>query len=299
MDKLKIIRRTTFVGAFCNIFLACIKIAVGLISKSNALVADGIHSFSDLITDLAIILGSKIWTAPADKNHPYGHGRFETLTNIFVGVLLAVVALGMGWRAFTALKEGHSSTPGIFAFWVAVLSIVIKEILYRWTANQAKISHSRAMYANAWHHRSDALSSIPVALAVIINYFYPQFKFVDPVATLLVSAMIINAAYSIIMPSLHEITETAMSDDDIEEQVRSYISQRDCTKEAHNIRVRRMGKDVFIDLHLLVDPALSIVEAHNIAKKTKRHLMEQNRHIFDVLIHVEPDTPEERKETKA
>lgn len=295
MDKLKIIRQATYVGAVCNIFLACIKIFVGTIAKSNALVADGIHSFSDLITDLAIILGSKIWTAPADRNHPYGHGRFETLTNIFIGTLLFCVAIGMGWKAFSSLIDGEVSSPGMLAFWVAVLSILIKEILYRWTVVQAKKVHSKALYANAWHHRSDALSSLPVAIAVIVNYFYPELTIVDPIATLIVSAMIIKAAYSIVMPSFQELTETAMNTDVIEKEICTYATAQSNIKEVHNIRVRRMGHDLFIDFHLLVEPNYTIVQAHDIAKKTKSYLMEHNKNIFDILIHLEPDNEEERK----
>jgi len=294
LDKLKIIRMTTWVGAICNVLLACVKITVGNIAHSNALVADGIHSFSDLLTDLAIILGSKIWMAPADENHPYGHGRYETITNIFIGGLLFFVAIAMGLRAFKALTEGHVSSPDILAFWVAIFSIVVKELLYRWTLSQAKRSHSKAMYANAWHHRSDALSSLPVAIAVIINYFYPQFKFVDPIATFLVSILIIKATYEIIMPSFYELTETA-TDNSIEKEVKHYVRFNENTKEVHDLRVRRMGKDIFVDFHLLVDPKLTIVQAHEIAKMTKAYLMGRNTDIFDVLIHIEPNLPEERK----
>ncbi|WP_439899327.1 cation diffusion facilitator family transporter [Photobacterium kishitanii] len=168
----KLIQKVTWVGSIANIALAFIKITVGKLTGSQALIADGVHSFSDLVTDTAIIIGSRYWTAPADTEHPYGHGRFETLTNIFIGFILAIVGIGIGWDSLHSISTQSHSQPGILAFSAAVASIVVKEALYRWTAIQAKSINSRALYANAWHHRSDALSSLPVAIAVIAKLFF-------------------------------------------------------------------------------------------------------------------------------
>lgn len=214
---LKLIHKATWVGSIANVALALLKITVGKVTGSQALIADGVHSFSDLVTDTAILIGSRYWTAPADKEHPYGHGRFETLTNIFIGVILAIVGIGIGWDSINSIGNEAKTNPGMLAFGAAVASILVKEILYRWTVVQAKKINSRALHANAWHHRSDALSSLPVAIAVIANYFVPDLHYLDQVAALLVTAMILKAAFEILWPAIMEITE-AEADSDIEKK---------------------------------------------------------------------------------
>lgn len=174
-QTVQVIRKATWIGSIANIILAVVKITIGKLTNSQALIADGVHSFSDLVTDAAILIGAKFWTAPADKEHPYGHGRFETLTNIFIGILLAFVGIGIGWESLHSISQEQHNSPSLLAFGAAVASIVVKEILYRWTVIQAKKVNSRALFANAWHHRSDALSSLPVAIAVIANYVVPDF----------------------------------------------------------------------------------------------------------------------------
>lgn len=289
----QVIRKATWVGSVANVGLAVVKIGVGKITGSQALVADGVHSFSDLVTDTAILIGSRYWTAPADKNHPYGHGRFETLTNIFIGVLLAAVGIGIGWDSLQALGQVPSATPGLLAFAAAVASIVVKEGLYRWTLVQAKRINSRALHANAWHHRTDALSSLPVAVAVIANYFIPGLHYLDQVAALLVTAMILKAAVEILWPAFLELTE-AEADSQIEAKIQQYAADDPDIREVHAIRSRRTGSTILLDFHLLVDPAMSVEHAHTISENFKSHILAKLDEVVDVIIHIEPYTCAER-----
>ncbi|CAG23668.1 hypothetical cation-efflux family protein [Photobacterium profundum SS9] len=257
------------------------------------MIADGVHSFSDLVTDTAILIGSRYWTAPADKEHPYGHGRFETLTNIFIGVILAIVGIGIGWDSINSIGNEAKTNPGMLAFGAAIVSILVKEILYRWTVIQAKKINSRALHANAWHHRSDALSSLPVAIAVIANYFVPDLHYLDQVAALLVTAMILKAAFEILWPAIMEITE-AEADSDIENKIQQYASENSDIREVHAIRNRRTGSSILLDFHLLVDPDMSVDKAHEITEDFKSHILEQLDEVVDVIIHIEPYNCAER-----
>ncbi|GAL02336.1 cation diffusion facilitator family transporter [Photobacterium aphoticum] len=290
---IKTIRRATWVGSIVNIALAGVKISVGKLTGSQALVADGIHSLSDLVTDTAILIGSRYWTAPADKEHPYGHGRFETLTNIFIGVLLALVGIGIGWDALSAIGHEATNSPGMLAFIAAVASIVAKEVLYRWTVVQAKRINSRSLHANAWHHRSDALSSLPVAVAVVANYVAPGLHYLDQIAALLVTAMILKAAFDILWPAIQELTD-AEADSDIDVKIQQYAEEVPQIKEVHAIRNRRTGSTILLDFHMLVDPDMSVDKAHAISENFKRYILAQLDEVVDVIIHIEPYTCAER-----
>ncbi|MEJ2766358.1 cation diffusion facilitator family transporter [Photobacterium sp. MCCC 1A19761] len=292
-SPVQVIRKATWVGSVANVALAIVKIGVGKLTGSQALVADGVHSFSDLVTDTAILIGSRYWTAPADKNHPYGHGRFETLTNIFIGVLLAIVGIGIGWDSLHALSQEPAAAPGMLAFFAAVASIVVKEGLYRWTLVQAKRINSRALHANAWHHRTDALSSFPVAVAVMANYLFPGLHYLDQVAALLVTAMILKAAAEILWPALLELTE-AEADSQIEAKIQQYAADDADIREVHAIRSRRTGSTILLDFHLLVEPDMSVEHAHTISENFKSHILDKLDEVVDVIIHIEPYTCAER-----
>ncbi|MDO6684557.1 MULTISPECIES: cation diffusion facilitator family transporter [unclassified Agarivorans] len=289
----KTVRKATWIGSIANVFLAILKIGVGKLTGSQALVADGVHSFSDLVTDAAILIGSRYWAAPADKEHPYGHGRFETLTNIFIGALLILVGVGIAWDSINSLTANETSNPGALALAAALVSIVVKEVLYRWTLIQAKRVNSRALHANAWHHRSDALSSLPVAVAVLANYFFPHLHYLDQIAALLVTAMILKAAWEIIWPAMQEITEKE-ADEKLEQKIQHHAVSNDEIKEVHAIRNRRVGSAILVDFHLLVDPDMSVDKAHTISEEFKDHLMQELDEVVDVIIHIEPFNCAER-----
>lgn len=291
--KGKTIRTVTLVGAILNVFLAVLKIGIGKLAGSQALVADGVHSFSDLMTDAVILLGSRYWMAPADSNHPYGHGKFETLANVFIGLMLALVGIGIGWDSIETLSDTAPPAPGILAFYAAVAAIVIKELLFRWTMHEAKLVHSAVLRANAWHHRSDALSSVPVAVAVIANAIFPSLKYLDQIAALLVTGMILKAAFEIIWPALNELTD-ARGSEEVEKRLVHMADEDKDIREIHAIRSRQTGGSLLLDCHILVDPDMSIENAHAISERFKQRIITEMENVIDVVIHIEPYTCEER-----
>ncbi|HNZ53414.1 MAG TPA: cation diffusion facilitator family transporter, partial [bacterium] len=175
----RVIKKVTLIGMVINIVLSAVKFAAGVFGNSQALIADAFHSLSDCVTDVAVIIGSTYWSAPPDESHPHGHRRIETVITAFIGLALAAVAFGMGWNAVSTMTDEYNKPPEMIAFIAAVISIIVKEGLYQWTAIAGKKIRSQAMIANAWHHRSDAFSSIPAAIAVIAAIIFPGFGFID------------------------------------------------------------------------------------------------------------------------
>lgn len=276
----------TWVGLICNVVLSGIKCAVGFLAGSQALIADSIHSMSDLSSDIAILLGEKFWLAPADDNHPYGHRRIEALITVLIGLLLTAAALGIGWDALITLRIQHNSPPEWPAFYAALVSIVIKEGLYRYTFSVGSRIRSSAVKANAFHHRSDAFSSIPVALAVLTSILVPRWSFVDHVGALVVTCFILHSAWQVIKPALQELSDSGASHK-TRERLRETALDTPGVKDIHALRTRRCGGGFFVDLHVLVEPALSVLEGHAIAGLVKRRLLE-DPDIIDVLAHIEP-----------
>jgi len=287
----KQIVRVTLVGAIANILLAGLKISVGVLTGSQALLADGVHSFTDLGTDVAILLGARYWNAPADATHPYGHRRLETLVNLFIAGSLAIVGLGIGWEALVTINEPHDHPPGAWALVAALVSIGVKEALYHWTAAWGRRVRSSALVANAWHRRSDALSSVPVAIAVIAGWIFPELTYIDHIAALFVTVMLLRATWTIAHPSILELMETPTEglDEWLIEQGRDFA----LVHEIHRVRSRRLGGAIFVDMHMLVDPDATVEQAHEVSEAYRDHVMGLNDEILDVLIHIEPFTPVE------
>ncbi len=280
------IQQITFIGMLINLILSILKSSVGYLYKSQSLFADGIHSLSDMATDIIIIVGAKFWEQPPDKSHPYGHGRIETLVTLTIGITLAVVAFGIGWKAINNFNE-NLTKPSFAVFIIAIISIFSKEILYQWTIKKGRKLKSSAIISNAWHHRSDALSSIPVAVAVIGSYFYPAILYLDSIAAILVSIMLLKAAYSIAKPGILEICETNAGLE-IEELIKIKAKDIKEIKEIHAIRTRKLGAAIFADLHLLLDANTTVYDGHEVGMKLKRELLAENDSLIDVLIHIEP-----------
>ncbi|RLD12410.1 MAG: cation transporter [Chlamydiae bacterium] len=283
----KQIQKTTFKGMIINLALTAAKCSVGYLSKSQALFADGIHSLSDTATDIMIIIGAKFWEQPADECHPYGHARIETLVTIIIGAALAFTALFIGWEAVISFNDKVDKNPGWIVFSIAIISIIVKESLFRWTISKGKKFKSSALISNAWHHRSDALSSIPVAIAVLGGYFFPNLKYLDQIAAMLVAIMLLKASWSIAHPGILEICE-ASAGAETKRFLKELASQIPEIKEIHAIRTRKIGGSVFADLHLLVDPKISVESGHKIGGKFKKMVLESNKDIVDVLVHIEP-----------
>ena len=281
------IRRVTFAGMAVNIFIAVVKLVGGLLWSSQALIADAVHSVSDLLTDVAVLVGVKYWEAPADAEHPYGHGKIQAMVTLFIGMTLALVAYELARQAFGTLWSGVGDAPGALAFFVALVSIVSKEILYRWTNAVAHRVNSPALAANAWHHRSDALSSIPVALAVALAYFFPALWWADAVAALIVAAFILGVVWEILRPALQELTDSAIGDKSAAvERVAASVAG---VESVHQCRVRRYGSAFQADLHVLVAPTLTIVAAHDLSHRVKDAILAAGLDVTDAIIHIEPN----------
>ena len=288
LDEAAEIRRVTWRGVFVNVFLAAAKIAAGVFAGSHALLADGLHSFSDLTTDAAILIGAGYWSEPADAAHPYGHGRYETLINIGIGCVLLFTGVGIAWRAGISIFRGADDSihPEWLVLFVALLAVLLKEWLYRWTLAVAGKLRSRALESNAWHHRSDALSSIPVALAVLCSWYFPRFRHFDDIAAIIVSLMIVKVSLDIFKPSLGELLESG--DVKLYERVKNLAEDYEEIGEIHAVRSRRVGKAVLVDFHMLVNPDMSVNDAHVIAEDFKERLLCLEVELSDAVIHIEP-----------
>ncbi len=281
------IRFVTLWGAAVNLLLSLLKAGVGVMSGSQALVADAVHSLSDLATDFAVLFGAPYWSAPADEDHPYGHGRIETAITVFIGAALGVVGIGLGYKAIMTIAQHHGNAPGWTAFGAALVSIIVKEALYQWTMRVGKRVRSSAVVANAWHHRSDSLSSIPVAVAVLGTKIYPQLTFLDHLATLVVGIFILQAAWMILWPAMNQLVDRGATEEE-QRQLRELVSKIPGVHDLHALRTRHIGPGLQVDLHVLVDPDLSVREGHVIAGKVKKQLVDGHPDVVDVLIHIEP-----------
>jgi len=280
------IRKVTLVGLGFNVLLTVLKAIGGVVFRSQALLADAVHSLSDLATDLAVIFGVKYWSAPPDESHPYGHGRIETLVSAFIGLALVVVAIGLTGDAIATLRGGTEQRPEIPAFLIALISIVSKEWLFRWTRAEAQKMNSKAMEANAWHHRSDAFSSIPAAIAIALASFFPSLKFVDPLGAIVVSFFILHAAWKIVKPTLFELSDASMIGK--EQEIRSVASAVPGVESVHAVRSRLVGTSVLTDLHVMVDPEMSVREGHALSHRVRRAIQEAMPEVKDVVVHLEP-----------
>ena len=296
-NKEKEIKKVTVVGIIVNIFLSISKLIIGYFGNSQALIADGVHSFSDLATDLSIIFGVKYWLAPADKEHQYGHRKLELLVTIFIAVMLACVGIGIFTEAIFALKNNSMKVPSLIAFICALLSIVSKEWLYRYTVKKANVLKSPAVKANAWHHRSDAISSLPVAIVIIIATIFPKLIWLDAIGAIVVSVFIIYPSYKIFKKAILNILDESVDSETLA-KIEQVVLQTKDVKEVHDIRTRKAGETFFVDMHILVDGNISVQEGHNISEEVKINLMKSNEDILDVLVHLEPFNEIESKQNK-
>jgi len=286
------IKSITYLGMVVNIILAVIKIVIGFFAASLALVADGVHSLSDLATDVAVLLGLRLGSKAPDQSHPYGHGRAETFSAALIALILILVGGVMVYYATMAIARDEITTPKIGVLIAAIVSIAAKEWLYKATKKIAVQSHSTALYANAWHHRSDALSSVAVAIGFILLEF--GFGHGDQVAAIAVGLMIVWVGIKVIGDSLRELTESAVDSDTVE-HIKNIINDNSSIRQWHKLRTRTVGREVFLDFHILVDPDLSIADAHQISEDLEETLDEQINRPVNITVHIEPDIPALRK----
>jgi cation diffusion facilitator family transporter len=283
-------RKVTLVGAAVNIVLAALKILVGWIGSSHALVADGIHSLSDLATDAVVLLAAKHGAQEADEDHPYGHGRIETLATVVLGIVLIVVACGIGYDAIRRLFDPENlMIPTMIALWAAVISVLAKEALYHYTVIVAKKLRSNLLRANAWHHRSDAVSSVVVVAGVIGSM--AGLTYLDAVASVVVAVMVAKIGWELGWHSVHELIDRGLEQDDVE-RIREKIMAVDGIRAMHNLRTRRMGGNAFVDVDVLVAPSLSVSEGHRIGEEVLKRLHSEMDEVIDVTVHVDPEDDE-------
>lgn len=289
----KQIRNVTLWGAFVNITLTVAKLLAGIFGRSAAMVADGVHSLSDLLSDLVVLIFTHVSSKDKDRKHAFGHGKFETMATLIVSVILAVVAYRLmvnGVNSIVDIATGETlPEPGYIALVAAILSIVVKEILYQWTVKVGKKTNSTVVIANAWHHRSDALSSIGSLIgiggAIILGH---EWTILDPIAACVISVAIAITAVRIAIPSLAELLETSLPEN-IENEIIMTASEVPGVNDIHELKTRRNGISVIIDAHIVVDPSMTIVEAHDIATKVEEALMAKFGKETQMNIHVEPD----------
>lgn len=289
--RYKVTRNVTLVGLVVNIVLATAQILGGIFTFSQALIADGIHTVADLASDFVVLIAAKMASKDADDDHPYGHGRFETVATVILGVSLSAVAIGITMRAVSRLMNPETLTqPQPLALLFVALAIISKEGLYQYTSSVAKRIGSKMLEANAWHHRSDAISSLLVAIGVA-GSIYLNLPWLDAVAAILVAAIIFYMGAKLIFSSTMELVDTAISAEKTNE-IQSFISSIEGVDEMHMLRTRKMGNDVLADVHLQVNPYLSVSEGHFIAENVIKKLKNEFPEINDVTAHIDPEDDE-------
>ncbi len=281
----KKINSITIWGMVINIILSVVKILAGSIIKSVALIADGIHSLSDLVTDVAVLVSSKAARKPADTSHPYGHGKIETIGTLVIGLVLLIVGGGIGWSSVHSLYHGEKFFPGPIVAIVAFVSVVSKELLFQFTQKLAKQIHSAALYANAWHHRSDAFSSIAVLIGSILSLFGVGYG--DQLAGLVVGIMIVAVAGTILFDGVKELSEHAIDRASLA-IIEQTLNDHPQINIWHKLRTRKIGAELFVDVHIHVDPDLSVFESHKFTTEIEESIQEQLPLPVNILIHVEP-----------
>lgn len=284
-DSYKRIRRVTLLGVLANFLLAVVKLLAGILLGSFALVADAIHSLSDLATDLITLAGTAIASRPPDPGHPYGHGRFDTVAALLVGAALIGGGVYIGWEAGLSLSRGEESTIGYPVLAIAAVSILAKEWLYRVTRKVAVEEHSPALHANAWHHRSDALSSVAVLVGAVASLL--GWPYGDQAAALAVGLLIIAVGIRLLSSVFTELTESSITEEDQLRVIRA-VESVPGVRGWHRLRTRLVGREVYMDIHVLVEDNISLVEAHNICTAVEEAASTCLDRPVNIVVHCEP-----------
>ena len=288
----KEIRKITLIGAVVNIVLTAVKIVAGVIGRSAAMIADGVHSLSDLLSDVVVLVFTHISSKGRDRDHSFGHGKFETLATLIVSLILVVVGgklMAGGVQKIAGVMNGETiPVPGRIALWAALASVIAKEILYWATMRIGSKVSSPVVIANAWHHRSDALSSIGalagIGGAILLG---EKWTILDPIASCCISIAIIVVAVKMALPSLSELLETSLPEA-VEEDIKKTAAAVPGVEDIHNLQTRRNGISFIIDAHVVVDPAISVVQAHDIATAVEDALRSKYGPETQISIHIEP-----------
>lgn len=292
MDRNKEIYKVTLIGGATNVILLLFKFIAGIMGHSAAMVADAVHSLSDFVTDVIVIVFIRISSMPKDKTHDYGHGKYETLAMSIIGMALLFVAIGIVYNGMMSIKawmDGQQlEAPGTLALWAALLSIVLKEAVYRYSVAKARQLNSQAVEANAWHHRSDALSSIGTAVGIGGAIFLGQhWTVLDPIASLIVGLFIIKVAILLLRDAIGDLMERSLPEE-VETEILQLAASIPGVAEPHDLRTRRIGNHYAIELHILMDGNISLSEAHDKATEIEELLKEHYGADTHIAVHVEP-----------
>ena len=292
MDRNKEIYKVTMVGGVVNVILLLFKFVAGILGHSAAMVADAVHSLSDFVTDVIVIVFVHISGKPKDKSHDYGHGKYETLAMTIIGLALLAVAIGIVYGGLMKIIDwmsGHElQAPGMLALWAALLSVVLKEGVYRYSMREARKLQSQAVEANAWHHRSDALSSIGTAIGIGGAIFLGQrWTVLDPIASVVVGLFIIKVAIFLLRDGIGDLMEQSLPDE-VETEILQVAASVDGVCEPHDLRTRRIGNHYAIELHILMDGNITLCEAHDKASEVEDLLRQHYGNDTHIAVHVEP-----------
>lgn len=290
--RTKQIYRVTLLGMFVNMALFIFKLVAGLIGRSGAMIADAVHSASDFATDIVVLAFVRISAKPRDDDHHWGHGKYETLATLIIGVALFAVGVEIlldSAEKISAVVNGEVlPRPGAIAIVAAALSIVAKELLYRYTIRVGKQTESPSVVANAWHHRSDALSSIGALLGIGAAYFLGEkWRIADPIAAIVVSALIIKVSLDLCRKALEELLEKSLPRE-VEEEILSIVTVNPKVQKPHNLRTRRIGSDIAIEVHIRVEGTMTVSESHEISREIEQSLRKRFGERTAVAIHIEP-----------
>ena len=299
MAREKKAARVTWVGFFTNLLLSTAKIMAGVVGRSSAMIADGIHSLSDFITDFIVIIFIKISSKHEDSDHPYGHGKFETFATMLISFALFIVAIGIFYsgsvKIYEVLNGRVIERPTYLALIMAAVSIVVNEILYWYTIIVGRKIESPAVIANGWHHRSDAFSSIGTLIGISGAMFLGErWRILDPITSVIVGIFIIGVAYKLARPSIQELLEMSLPEE-IEHSIEQKIQATPGVITFHHLRTRKNGNAFIIDMHIKVDPHSSIVEAHDIATHVENNLKAAFGKHTQINVHIEPYLPKEKQ----
>ena len=292
MEREKELTRVTLVGSIGNLLLLSFKFVAGIVGHSAAMVADAAHSLSDFVTDIVVLVFIRIGSRPQDASHDYGHGKFETLATLFVALGLVATALSIiisGVLQFIRWLQGETlQMPGMLALWAALLSIVIKEVMFRYTLRVGKKNNSPAVIANAWHHRSDALSSIGAAIgiggALLLG---KKWAVLDPLASILVGLLLLRVSWDLLKTSINELTDSSLPEE-VEKEIEEIICRQEQAHEPHNLRTRHIGNRIAIEAHVRLDGNMPLQEAHEIVSRMEQELRARFGAKTLITIHMEP-----------
>ena len=288
----KTISGVTLGGAVANLALTAFKLVAGLLGRSAAMVADAVHSLSDLVSDVVVLVMVRISSREQDKGHDYGHGKFETLATAIVALLLLVVGARLmagGIERIRMVAEGGTlEVPGRIALWAALVSIAVKEVLYQWTARVGRKVNSPVMITNAWHHRSDALSSVGAAIGIgCALIFGGKWAVLDPLVCCCISVFIFVIAVKMAIPALNELTEASLPEE-MEDKIVSLIRSVDGIDDVHALKTRRNGPNIIIEAHIVVDPDMCVAAAHDITELAEQKVRDEYGKETHITLHVEP-----------